>query len=171
MVSSSKVHRQAHGAVFELEQFIHLGRGQPGDARDAVAHLDDATDLLGRHGGVEVVHVFAQRLGDLAGANGEFGHDTVLFLVNSIQGRLEQLSRGDRLTQRTQSSASGRVEAKVADLDQHPAEQVGLIGDLEFDVLAGEGTQGADEFSLALAASRARAACTRAMRQSRARAT
>jgi len=41
--------------------------------------------------------VFAQRLSNLAGANGEFGHDTVLFLVNSIQSGLEQLTRGDRL--------------------------------------------------------------------------
>ena len=92
-----QVHGETYRAVFELEELVHLRRGQPGDARDAVTHFDDAADLLGRHRGVKVVHVFAQRLSDLAGANGEFGHDTVLFLVNSIQSGLEQLTRGDCL--------------------------------------------------------------------------
>ena len=78
-----EVHGKSHGAVFELEKLVHLRRGQPRHARDAVADFDDAPDLLGRDGRIEVGDVLAQCLSDLAGANGELSHHIFLFLVVS----------------------------------------------------------------------------------------
>src|ERR1019366_2692254 len=40
-----EVHRQTHGAVFKLEQFVHSRRGQSRHARDAVTDLHDASHL------------------------------------------------------------------------------------------------------------------------------
>ena len=40
-----EVEREAQGAVFELEQLVDRGVGQARDAGDAVADLEDATDL------------------------------------------------------------------------------------------------------------------------------
>ena len=42
-----EVEGQAERAVLELEQLVDRGAGQAGDPGDAVADLDDATDLLG----------------------------------------------------------------------------------------------------------------------------
>ena len=79
-----EVHRQTHGAVFKLEQFVHSRRGQSRHARDAVTDLHDASHLLGLDGRIEVGHILAQRFGNLGSANGELSHHSFPFLVISI---------------------------------------------------------------------------------------
>jgi hypothetical protein len=151
-----EVHRQAQRAVLELEQLVHLGPGQARDARDAVADLDDPTDLLGADGRVELGHVLAQGLGDLVGANGELCHHRFLFLVISIQRRFVQVARRDGVAQRAEARARRRVQSQVADLDEDPAQQVGAVGDLQFHVLAGERRERRDEVGAALLVERSR---------------
>ena len=69
-----EVESQALGAVLELEDLVDGGAGQPGDPGDAVAHLDDASDLLGPHLGRVVVHVPPEGGGDLVGVDGQLSH-------------------------------------------------------------------------------------------------
>ena len=96
MVSSSRFIARPSGAVFELEQLVHLGRGQTRDARDAVADLDDAADLLGADGRVVLGDVLAQGVSDLVGTNGELSHHSFLFLVVSIQSGFVEVTRRRR---------------------------------------------------------------------------
>ena len=69
-----EVQRQAHGAVFELEQLVHRGVGQPADAGDAVADFGDASDGAGLEGGREPFEVGLERRGDVGGRNGQLSH-------------------------------------------------------------------------------------------------
>ena len=134
-----EVHRETQRAVFELEQLVDLGRRETGDARDAVADLDDATDLLGADGRIELRHVLAQGLGDLVGADGELCHHRFLFLSHfDLKTSLIQVTRRDGVAKFTQARAGRRVQSKVTDLDEDSAEQFGAVGNLEFHVLAGE---------------------------------
>ena len=50
-----EVQRETERAVLEFEQLVDRGVGQPGDTGDAVADLEDATDLGDRHVGLEVL--------------------------------------------------------------------------------------------------------------------
>ena len=143
-----EVHSETHGAVFELEQFVHLRLGQTRHARDPVTDLHDTPDLLGRDGGVEVGHVLTQCLSDLAGANGELRHHVFLFLIVSLESGFEVSTGRDRVVQRAQSTFGGGVESKVADLDEDAPEKRGIVSDLEFDVFAGDGVQRVNQIVL-----------------------
>ena len=101
IVSSSRFIARPTVPSSNSSSSLTLADGQTRDARDAVADLDDAADLLGADVGVVLGHVLAQRLGDLAGADRELGHHRFLFLVVSIQCGFVRSARRDSLTQRT----------------------------------------------------------------------
>ena len=134
MVSSSRFMARPSVPSSNSSSSFTVAAGQSRDAGDAVADLDDAPDLLGAHRGVVVRDVLAQRLGDLAGTNRELCHHSFLFLVVSIHVA-DSYSWPDAtaLAQRAEAPARGGVQAQVADLDQHAAEEGRVDGDLELD--------------------------------------
>jgi hypothetical protein len=58
----------------KLEDLVDGGAGQPGDAGDAVAHLDDLADPLRGQGRREVAQMLLEDGGDVVGADGHLGH-------------------------------------------------------------------------------------------------
>ena len=77
-----EVQRETERAALELEQLVDRGVGQPRDARDAVADLQHATDLLGLDRRVEALDVLAQDRRDVGRVDGEFGQ-----LFPALKGR------------------------------------------------------------------------------------
>ena len=74
--SSSRFSARPSGAALELEQLVHRRVGQARHAGDAVADLEDATDLvLVSTSGCEAGEVLLERGGDVAGVDGQLCHD------------------------------------------------------------------------------------------------
>ncbi len=75
-----EVQRKAEHAAVELEQLVHRGLGQSGDARDPVTDLEDAADvgLLERR--LERRDVLRQHRGDLLRVDRKFRHVVSLAL-------------------------------------------------------------------------------------------
>src|SRR5439155_10549015 len=69
-----EVQRQTERAALELEQLVHGRVGQPGDARDAVADFEHATDPLGLDRRVEALDVLAQDRRDVGRVDAELSH-------------------------------------------------------------------------------------------------
>ena len=73
-----EVQRQPDAAVFELEQLVDAAIGQAADAGDAVADLGDAADGAGLERGLETLQVLLECGGDVAGAQREFCHGSLM---------------------------------------------------------------------------------------------
>src|SRR5262249_35049552 len=69
-----EVQRESEHAVLELEHLVHGGTGKAGDARDAVAHFEDAADLGLYERRRERLDMLAQRGCDLVGVDRQLGH-------------------------------------------------------------------------------------------------
>ena len=73
-----EVEREPERSALELEQLVHRGLGESGDAGDAVADLEHAADLRRLERGRERLDVLAQRRGDLVGVDRELRHLALL---------------------------------------------------------------------------------------------
>ena len=73
-----EVEGEAERPVLELEQLVHAGVGETGHAGDAVADLEDATDLGDVNRRLETLEASAQRTRDVVRVEGEFCHWRVL---------------------------------------------------------------------------------------------
>jgi hypothetical protein len=69
-----EVERDTERPVLELEQLVDTGVRQAGDARDAVADLEDAAHLRDLDGGLEPLEVLAQRVRDVLRVERQFSH-------------------------------------------------------------------------------------------------
>ena len=69
-----EVQRETERAALELEHLVDRGLGQPGDARDAVTHLEHLADVGRVEGGRERGDVRLERGGDLFDVDGQLCH-------------------------------------------------------------------------------------------------
>ena len=83
-----EVQRQTHRAVLELEQLVDGAVRQATDAGDSVADLRDAPDGACLERGLETLQVLLECSSDVAGAQCEFCHGSLMspFGVRCLRG-------------------------------------------------------------------------------------
>ena len=87
--------------------------------------------------GVVLVDVLAQGLGDLLGGDRQLGHQPASFCLVVVDSRCDSYRwLGETVSRSALEATAGRgVDAQVADLDQHAAEEVGLAATWSSTVL------------------------------------
>src|SRR4051794_9416582 len=135
-----EVQGQTELAVLELQQLVDGRVGQPRNAGDSVAHLDDVADRVLFEGGAEPSQPLLQNGGDVVGAEGDVGHGTdASFVTVGLRVHYVGLESFFELIEAVPDAA---VDDDVADGGDDPAENGRVDDDLHRHLLAGGPAQG-----------------------------
>ncbi len=131
-----EVEGETDRAVLELEELVHGGVGETGDAGDAVADLDYAADGAGLERGLVALKVLRDRLGDIGCGDREFSHGLLL----------------ETALQLVDAGADAPVDDGVADGGHETTDDGGIDDDLEVHLVARRVREGGTEACLLVVA-------------------